>query len=184
MSDSKGRSQTTGTKLGKGARRALGKNAECVDDFMGLVTASKDAELLQVGLRREALTLARVTRSPGCGRLEVTLQDGTTGVSVPIAGTIKFKGRAGTKADRSNCMCVGDVIIVRGSFASAKMTAAQASVAQRCYERLGLKVPGGFFTTTATAATAGEDDAGFEFDRATEPTAEAAAEAPIDLDEI
>ena len=90
--------------MGKGARRALGKNAECVDDFMVLVTASKDAELLQVELKREALTLARVTRSPGCGRLEVTLQDGTTGVSVPIAGTIKFKGRAGTKADRSNCM--------------------------------------------------------------------------------
>lgn len=183
MSDSKGRSQTTGTKLGKGARRALGKNAECVDDFMGLVTASKDAELLQVELKREALTLARVTRSPGCGRLEVTLQDGTTGVSVPIAGTIKFKGRAGTKADRSNCMCVGDVIIVRGSFASAKMTAAQASVAQRCYERLGLKVPGGFFT--ATAAAAGEDEAGFEFDRTGgAPEAAAAEAAAIDLDDI
>ena len=168
-------------KIGKGAARAIGKNAECVDEFLSVFDTARrmygsscTADMIMCLLRAEALQVGRVTRSTGCGRLEVTLQDGTTGVSVPIAGNIKFKGRAGTKADRANCMGVGDIIVVRGGLASAKVSTGAATQICREFERYGLRVPGGFFVSAteavATAAAAVED--GYEFDRAEEVAAE------------
>jgi hypothetical protein len=175
-----GRSAATGVKIGKGAARAIGKNAECVDDFLSVFDTARrakepwTADMILCLLKAEALQLARVTRSTGCGRLEVTLQDGTTGVSVPIAGNIKFKGRAGTKMDRANCMGMGDIIIVRGGLASAKVSTGAAAVLHREFERYGLRVPGGFFVsaTEAAVAGAGAADDGYEFDRAEEVAAE------------
>jgi hypothetical protein len=185
-SDFKGasRSQATGTKLGKGARRALGKNADCIKEYLQLVTTARTSTELADSMEEEAFTLARVTRATGGGRLEVHLQDGTEGVSVPISGTMKFKGRASTKADRANCMCAGDVIIIRGSFASAKLTPGYASVVKRKFEKLGVTVPGGFFT--AIGSSEAEEDA-FEFERTEEKKTEAteeAEEADIDIDAL
>jgi len=179
-----GRSQVTGVKLGKGARRALNKNADCIDDFLSIIQGSKTLDELTGDLADEALTLGRVTRSTGCGRLEVTALNiescayavarakvpiSEPGVSVPICGTLKFKGRSNTKADRANCMCVGDVIVLRGGLASAKMSAAAASVVRRTFERYGMLFPANFFSSTAEAAgaVAAEED-GFEFDRSEE----------------
>jgi translation initiation factor IF-1 len=156
------RSQATGTKLGKGARRALGKNADCIKEYIQLVSGARTSTELTDSMEEEAFTLARVTRATGGGRLEVHLQDGTEGVSVPISGTMKFKGRASTKADRANCMCAGDVIIIRGSFASAKLTPGYASVVKRKFEKLGITTPSGFFTSVGSGDT--EEDA-FEFER-------------------
>ena len=178
-----GRSAATGVKIGKGAARAIGKNAECVDEVLDIFDTARRAKIpwtpLQVTqeLTMSALQLGRVTRSTGAGRLEVTLQDGTTGVSVPIAGNIKFKGRAGTKMDRANCMCVGDIVVVRGGLASAKVSTGAASLLKREFERFEIKVPGGFFVSAAEVAAAagagaaGTDD-GYEFDRAEELAAE------------
>jgi hypothetical protein len=175
-----GRSAATGVKIGKGAARAIGKNAECVDEVLDIFDSARKATVpwtpLQItqSFEMAALQLGRVTRATGCGRLEVTLQDGTTGVSVPIAGTIKFKGRAGTKGDRANCMGVGDIIIVRGGLASAKVSTGAASLLKREFERYGIRVPGGFFVsaTEAAVAGAGAADDGYEFDRAEEVAAE------------
>ena len=182
-----GRSAATGVKIGKGAARAIGKNAECVDEVLGIFELARKATVpwtpLQItqSLELDALQLARVTRSTGCGRLEVTLQDGTTGVSVPIAGTVKFKGRAGTKGDRANCMGVGDIIVVRGGLASAKVSTGAASLLKREFEKYGIRVPGGFFVSAAdVAAAAGAGgggaaaaaDDGYEFDRTEEIEAE------------
>ena len=183
-----GRSAATGVKIGKGAARAIGKNAECVDEVLGIFELARKATVpwtpLQItqSLELDALQLARVTRSTGCGRLEVTLQDGTTGVSVPIAGTVKFKGRAGTKGDRANCMGVGDIIVVRGGLASAKESTGAASLLKREFEKYGIRVPGGFFVSAAdVAAAAGAGgggggaaaaDDGYEFDRTEEIEAE------------
>jgi translation initiation factor IF-1 len=127
----------------------------------------------------EAFTLARVTRATGGGRLEVHLQDGTECVSVPISGTMKFKGRASTKADRANCMCAGDVIIVRGSFASAKLTPGYASVVKRKFEKLGVTTPPGFFTTVGSGDA--EEDA-FEFERTEEKKEATEEDTDIDID--
>lgn len=180
----------TGIKLGKGARRALNKNADCIDDFIHIVNSSKTLADLTESLEADALTLGRVTRSTGCGRLEVTVLDiaaaaypatgrpvAVEGASLPICGTLKFKGRSNTKADRANCMCVGDVIIVRGGLASAKMSAASASVVQRVFDRMDIKYPKSFFMALATASSAAAEaeegaEFGFVFDRSEELAAE------------
>ena len=179
-----GRSQVTGVKLGKGARRALTKNADCVDEFLSIVSSSPTAAFLEVALEKEALQIARVERSTGCGRLQVTLQDGTTGVSVPISGTIKFKGRSNTKADRANCMCADDVIVIRGSFASAKVSPAAAAFIRKHYEAKGIKTPKGFFTSAVEeeekqmGGNVG-GGGGFEFDRDDELAGEEAEVAAL-----
>jgi hypothetical protein len=190
------RSQVTGTKLGKGARRALNKNADCVDDFLHIIQTAADLDDLTTSLGRDALTLGKVTRSPGCGRLEVTAlnidgcayaevfaKDGNAevGCSVPICGTLKFKGRSSTKADRANCMCVGDVIILRGGLASGKMSAAAASVVRSTFDQFKMTYPTGFFTT-ATAATGEEGDDVIEWDRSEELAAEEAEVAALRAD--
>ena len=99
------RSAVTGVKMGKGARRALLKNAECVDEVLDIIARAEAVERKTGGMKGEptkaaaiwleqtmeqaAITLGRVTRSTGGGRLAVTLQTGEE-VSVPIAGTVKF----------------------------------------------------------------------------------------------
>jgi len=188
-----GRSQATGVKMGKGARRALSKNADCIDNFLSIVQSARTIDELSNGLCQDALTLARVTRSTGAGRLEVTALNieacalpstrATTSVaeeccSVPICGTLKFKGASRKKTDRANCMCTGDVIVLRGGLASGKMSAAAASVVRRNFERFGMVFPGGFFASTVdTPAT--EEAGGFEFDRSEELAAEEAEVAAM-----
>ena len=189
-----GRSQVTGTKLGKGARRALNKNADCIDDFLSVIQSAKSIDELTTELGHEALTLGRVTRSTGCGRLEVTALNisacaypevrakesiAEEGCSVPICGTLKFKGASRTKTDRANCMCAGDVIVLRGGLASAKMSAASASVVRRTFERYGMIFPGNFFSSAAEAGAEGGADFGFEFDRSEELAVEEAEVAKL-----
>lgn len=173
----RGRSQATGTKLGKGARRAINKNSDCVKDYLQIVASAQTSAQLVETLEEEALTLARVTRGTGGGRLEVHLQDGTEGVSVPISGTLKFKGRSNTKTDRANCMCAGDVIIIRGSFASAKLSPSDASAVRRKFDKLGLSIPMGFFAATGEI----KEEEAFEFDRTEEAREE---EGEIDIDAL
>jgi len=190
-----GRSQVTGVKLGKGARRALNKNADCIDDFLHIIQSARTLEELTGGLGTDALTLGRVTRSTGCGRLEVTALNidacayaevrakesiSEAGISVPICGTLKFKGRSATKTDRANCMCAGDVVVLRGGLASGKMSAASASVVRRAFENHGMHFPGNFFASTAEAAGAAEaEEDGFVFDRSEELAAEEAEVAKL-----
>ena len=182
--------------MGKGAMRALNKNAECVEELLELVLASEAAarrdtsglhgsvlQQVEEAMRQKALQLGRVTRQMGAGRLEVTLQNGDEKVSVPIAGTIKFHGRSNTdsKKERANTMQVGDVIVIRGSFASGKMSSAAATEARRIFERIGIRTPRSFFSSSAVAKEE-EDEAdcgGFEFDRSEELAAETAAAAEL-----
>jgi hypothetical protein len=171
--------------MGKGARRALLKNAECVDEVLDIIARAEAVERKTGGMKGEptkaaaiwleqtmeqaAITLGRVTRSTGGGRLAVTLQTGEE-VSVPIAGTVKFKGKSGTKTDRENCMCANDIIVIRGSFANAKVSASAAAQIRRAYEHFRVDIPAGFFAFAEEAADA-ED--GYEFDRSEEQAAEA-----------
>jgi len=166
------RSAVTGVKMGRAAKRANDKNAECVEEFMDLIESvyrtnddpKKMCKDLLADQEKEALQAARVTRSVGCGRLQVLLQDGSE-YSAPIAGTLKFKGRSSTKGDRSNCMLTGDVIVIRGGYAAGKMTAGQVKRCSTIYEALELKVPTGFFAAaTGAAAETETPDVGFEFD--------------------
>lgn len=128
---------------------------------MAIVEAAKNKKSLLDEQESEGVVAGRVSRATGGGRLEVLLQDGST-TSAPIAGTLKFKGRAGTKMDRANCMSFGDVIVVRGGYAAGKLTPAQTKRCGQLYETLDVTVPLGFFAAAATAsnsaaATAVED---------------------------
>ena len=138
--------------MGRAARRAIEKNASCVDDFMAIVEAAKTKISLMEEQESEGMVAGRVSRATGGGRLEVLLQDGST-TSAPIAGTLKFKGRAGTKMDRANCMSVGDVIVVRGGYAAGKLTPAQTKRCGQLYETLDVTVPLGFFAMASAAAS-------------------------------
>ena len=78
-------------------------------------------------------------------------------------------------------MGVGDIIVVRGGLASAKVSTGAASLLKREFEKYGIRVPGGFFVSAAdVAAAAGAGgggaaaaaDDGYEFDRTEEIEAE------------
>jgi hypothetical protein len=132
--------------------------------------------VLLANLSREYLMLARVTRTVGGGRVVVQLLDGTADVSVPIGGAIKMKGRAATKTDRSNCMCQGDIVVVRGAQASGKVSAAAAAEIRTIFDELGVSYPKGFFTATGSAE-AEDADFAYEWDRSDQAARETAAVA-------
>ena len=171
------RSQATGRPLGKAGIRGLTKNAECVDNYLRICSAAAASNVLADSLRRECLMLARVTRTVGGGRVVVQLLDGTADVSVPIGGSIKMKGRAATKTDRSNCMCQGDMVVVRGAQAAGKVSASAAAQIRAYFDDLSVAYPKGFFTATGSAE-AEDDEFAYEWDRsdqAARETAEVAA---------
>jgi hypothetical protein len=182
-----------GDKLSKGAQRCLTKATEAAEEYMDELRRCADTEDLDTIATRHSLTLARVTRAQGAGRLEVTLQDGTTGVSVPISASIKMKGRASTKTDRINCMCVNDVIVLRGAFAAGKLSGTAVRQAGEMFARLGRHVPGGFFAppgvdaAAAAAATTVETDIVFvsaSVLAASASSGSAAADDEIDISAI
>lgn len=172
-----------GDKLSKGALRSLAKATEAAEEYMEELRRCADTEDLDTITTRHSLSLARVTRAQGAGRLEVTLQDGTTGVSVPISASIKMKGRASTKTDRINCMCVNDVIVLRGAFAAGKLSGTAVRQAGEVFARLGRRVPAGFFAppgidmTAPGAAAVAEVD--FVFVSAATAAVEAAGRAAL-----
>ena len=151
------RSQATGTKMGKGAARAIAKNEECVEHYSRIIFKADQTAAVATGTLRDAgLELARVTRTPGCGRLTVTLQDGTKEVSVPIGGTVKMRGHAGTKTDRANCMCVGDTVVLRGGIASAKLSGKAAALIKHQLKALNIVFCSALFA--AEKSSSAEDD--------------------------
>ena len=173
------RSQATGTKMGKGAARAIAKNEECVEHYSRIIFKADQTAAVATGTLRDAgLELARVTRTPGCGRLTVTLQDGTKEVSVPIGGTVKMRGHAGTKTDRANCMCVGDTVVLRGGIASAKLSDKAAALIKHQLKALNIVFCSALFAAEkSSSAGAGEEDDLFEEAATETDLAEAAAAA-------
>jgi len=174
------RSQATGTKMGKGAARAIAKNDGCVEHYSRIIFKAEQTAADATGTLRDAgLELARVTRTPGCGRLTVTLQDGTANVSVPIGGTVKMRGHAGTKTDRANCMCVGDTVVLRGGIASAKLSDKAAALIKHQLKALNIVFCAALFAAapaSGAGAGSGDEDDLFE-EAATDADLAAAAEA-------
>jgi hypothetical protein len=164
-----------GKALGKSAIRAIVKNSIAVEEYLAAAEAATDAKAL-VDIARTGMMLARVVRPLGAGNLEVLLQTGES-IRVPIGGSIRFKGRAGSKTDRDNCMIAGDVIVVRSAFAAGKLLPGTTAHVARIFERLGARVPKGFFVAGSTMeeAVAADEEGGWEWDRSAEEVAEAAA---------
>ena len=177
--------------LGKAAKKAVAKNDAAVEELVKILYRAKAKDVSDAQhcativseMRADALEIARVTRRPGGARLEVTLQDGTKDASVRIGGAITIKGRASTKEDRANCMCVGDVIVVRGGIAAGKLSQKAFRLVKHRLEELNIKVSPVIFAEAATA-TAAEDDL---FDTAVtteEVDAVAGAGGDADIDAI
>jgi hypothetical protein len=171
--------------MGKSARRGLQKNAVCLDEYMTELEAATSPADIRAITEEKSLLLARVTRTVGCGNLEVTLQDGKGKVTVPIGGAVKFRGKANNKTDRANCMCAGDVVIIRGGIASGKLTPAGVAHCKKLFDKVGMPYPAGFFSPRASAIATSEElgaaaDAEEDedmFDRSGEAAAEAYSRA-------
>lgn len=153
---------------GKAAVRTAAKNACHVLDYLENLEAAESLEDLEAYMEREAVQIARVTRQSGAVRLKVTLQDGATDVDVIIAGSVRFKGKAATKGDRSNCMTVGDLVVLHGPQAAGKIPRELVAEVQTSFDTLGVGYPKGFFAPAAAAAAAEPTDLGFEWEDETE----------------
>ena len=114
------RSAVTGRQLGRAAQRSETKNSEGAEDFVASI---------ETNTVHRAITLARVTRQVGGGRVELQLYTGETGIYT-IAGRIAFRGRAANKTDREACMCVGDYVVVDGAQVVAVLGKALAARAE------------------------------------------------------
>ena len=154
----------TGRALGKTALRHQRKNAEVVDEYLLLAKAAPDADTLARSLGVETFEIAKVIAARGAGRLEVTMSDGTT-ENVRIAGAVTFRGKAGNKAERDNCMVAGSHVVIRGGQASARIPSHVTEKLRDIYEALKVPTAKKFFEIgVQDVADAAADDGGFEFD--------------------
>ena len=160
----KSRSAVTGRQLGRAAKRSERKNSVAVEEYVEAVEGAKTAEDLSWVATGPGLTVGRVTKAMGAGRLEVQLPDGGS-ANIVIAGAVKFKGHAATKGDRTNCMSVADFIVVRGAQAAGKMSRAVAARVQAVFERHGVVVCKGFFASSSLGGGTAEDEDDIEWDR-------------------
>jgi len=169
--DAPGRVAGGGRKLGKGAKRAIEKNCEAVEDFVELLEGEavrKDADLLA------ALCVGRVLKPLGHGRFQLMDQTGTES-NVAVAGTLRAKKQ---NAASDTCIHMGDLVLVDGGLIKGRLSAAMVRRVQEAYRALEIRVAPGLFVEGGGAeeggAGAGET---WEFDRSEEAAAEAAAAA-------
>lgn len=161
-----------GKKLGKGAKRAIEKNCEAVEDFVELLEGEevrKDADLLS------ALCVGRVLKPLGHGRFKLVDQTGVES-NVAVAGTLRARKQ---NAASDTCIHMGDLVLVDGGLIKGRLSAAMARRIQEAYRELEIRVtPGLFVEGAAAAAEEGGAGAGggetWEFDRSEEAAAEAA----------
>jgi hypothetical protein len=149
---------------GKAARRNAAKNADHVLEYLDILESAATLVVLETFMERNSIQLARVTRTSGAGRLKVTLQSGDTDVDVSIAGSLRFHGRAATKGDRTNCMCVHDLVVLHGPQAAGKIPRDLFGRIQAAFDRLCVSYPKGFFTKGTTETGTATSELGFDWE--------------------
>ena len=156
-----------GKKLGKGAKRAIEKNCEAVEDFVELLegeAVKKDADLLA------ALCVGRVLKPLGHGRFQLMDQTGTES-NVMVAGTLRARKQ---NASSDTCIHMGDLVLVDGGLIKGRLSAAMARRVQEAYRELEIRVAPGLFVEGAEEGGAGGAGEAWEFDRSEEAAAEEA----------
>jgi hypothetical protein len=123
-----------------------------------------------------ASQLARVVKNCGGRQLEVQLQDGTT-LKARVSGTLGVHGRVANKGHVGYVMFPGDVILITGGMAAAKVPKGLYSHLQTQLERLKVGTPKGFFVIGDAKDEAAADD-GWSWDISAET---AKAEAAMSL---
>ena len=174
------RSQVTGRQMGRAAIRSANKNCEASTSFV------EELERSSVDSICETDILAKVTRSPGGFQLEVKTWDHKDIQSVPIAGRLRFRGKSATKTDRDNCFCVGDIIVISGGMASAKLSGGQVARVAAVFKKHGVEAPRGFFAINSAGGDDDDDEGGFTWDRSGEGDEDKTSEAEeeVDIDTI
>ena len=166
---SKSRVAGGGKKLGKGAKRAIEKNCEAVEDFVELLEGEevrKDADLLS------ALCVGRVLKPLGHGRFQLMDQTGTES-NVAVAGTLRARKQ---NAASDTCIHTGDLVLVDGGLIKGRLSAAMVRRVQEAYRELEIRVTPGLVVEGGAeegGAGAGGGET-WEFDRSEEAAAEAA----------
>ena len=164
---SKSRVAGGGKKLGKGAKRAIEKNCEAVEDFVELLEGEevrKDADLLS------ALCVGRVLKPLGHGRFQLMDQTGTES-NVAVAGTLRARKQ---NAASDTCIHTGDLVLVDGGLIKGRLSAAMVRRVQEAYRELEIRVSPGLFVEGGAGAGVAEEAGTWEFDRSEEAAAEAA----------
>jgi len=128
------------------------KNASSIIKYMKILEDSDKRSIFDIPVEY-GYRLGKVIKTPG-GRLKVLIQDDTEEL-VLISNSVKIKGRAGNKTDRSNCMCINDIIIVDGGFAVAKVPPATVMKILEIFKKHEYKLPS-IFSLVSVAST--EDD--------------------------
>lgn len=159
---------------GKAARRAAAHNADNVLDYLDNLEKADTLDALETYMERNAVQLARVTRTPGGRLLKVTLQDGTKDADIMISGTLGLHGRAATKSHIASCMSVNDIVLLEGGRASGKIPTDLFAPIQAAFDHLGVRYPDGFFLKGATDAAASTTALGYDWE-----TDEAGAKAAL-----
>ena len=158
---------------GKRHARACRANDSRLAAFVDALDSSTDRVALEAYMTSTASQLARVLKNHGGRQLEVQLQDGTT-IKARVSGTLGTRGRAANKAHVEYVMSAGDVILISGGIAAAKVPRGLYARLEAHYSRLRVGLPKGFFLI-GTEAEEEEDDIGWAWDTSRETAVAEAA---------
>lgn len=129
---------------GKRHARATRANDNRLTAFMKAMDTATSSDDLSDYMTHTTSQLARVVKNCGGRQLEVQLQDGTT-IKARVSGTLGVHGRVANKGHMGYVMFPGDVILITGGMAMAKVPKGVYHHIQGHLERLKVGTPKGFF---------------------------------------
>ena len=157
---------------GKRHARACRANDSRLAAFVDALESSPDHYAMEDYMTATASQLARVIKNHGGRQLEVQLQDGTT-IKARVSGTLGTRGRAANKAHVEYVMTAGDVILISGGIAAAKVPKGLYKRLQEQFTAIHVSVPKSFFAVS-DGAEEEDDGEGWVWDMSAE-TAKAEA---------
>lgn len=142
---------------GKRHARATRANDNRLTAFVKAMDTATSSDDLSDYMTHNASQLARVIKNCGGRQLEVQLQDGTT-LKARVSGTLGVHGRVANKTHMGYVMFAGDVILITGGMAAAKVPKGLYSHLQTQLDRLKIGTPKGFFAIGDVKDEAAADD--------------------------
>lgn len=158
---------------GKRHARACRANDSRLAAFVDALDSSADHHAMEEYMTKTASQLARVIKNHGGRQLEVQLQDATT-IKARVSGTLGTRGRAANKAHVEYVMTAGDVILISGGIAAAKVPKGLYRHLQDGFASIKVGYPKGFFAVGDDPKEDDDDGEGWAWDMSAE-TAKAEA---------
>ena len=152
---------------GKRHARACRANDSRLAAFVDALDSSADHHAMEEYMTKTASQLARVIKNHGGRQLEVQLQDATT-IKARVSGTLGTRGRAANKAHVEYVMTAGDVILISGGIAAAKVPKGLYSHIQDGFASIKVGYPKGFFAVGETKSDGEAGDDGWVWDMSAE----------------